>query len=103
MTCAPIFNELAEKLSIKLGLPSTDVDETLADYLSFHRLIEIPGLLDAVPRDPEDNAVLECAQLAGAQFVVTGDQDLLSLGTFEGIEIITATEFLQRWESLQHL
>lgn len=103
VTCEAILGELAEKLSTKLALPPTDVDETLADYLGFHRVVEIPGVLNAVPRDPEDNAVLECAQAGKAQFVITGDQDLLSLGKFEGIEIVAATEFLRRWESLKAL
>src|SRR5438132_106258 len=74
VTCAEIMRELSEKLSEKLKLSSADIDETLADYLSFHRVVDVPGLLNAVPRDAEDNAVLECAQVGEARFVITGDQ-----------------------------
>jgi putative PIN family toxin of toxin-antitoxin system len=97
VTCEPILRELAEKLSTKLAFSDQAVDETLADYLSFHTVVDIPGVLNAVPRDPEDNAVLECAQSGRAQFVITGDQDLLSLVGFEGIEIVSAAQFQMRW------
>lgn len=99
VTCPEILSELAEKLGVKLSFSAEQTDETLADYLSFHTLVDIPGVLKAVPRDPEDNAVLECAQAGQAQFIVTGDQDLLTLGRFQGIEIVTASEFLRGWQT----
>ncbi len=97
VTCPEIMRELAEKLVAKLSFSAEQTDETLADYLSLHALVDIPGVLDAVPRDAEDNAILECAQAGSAQFIVTGDQDLLTLGSFQGIEILTAAEFQRRW------
>ena len=99
VTCAEILSELAEKLPAKLSFTTEQTDETLADYLSFHVLVGIPGVLNAVPRDAEDNAVLECAQAGSAQFIVTGDQDLLSLNSFRGVEIVTSAEFERRWQA----
>ena len=55
---------------------------------------DIPRTLDAVPRDPDDNAVLESALEGNAKYVVTGDLDLLELKNFRGIEIVRASEFL---------
>jgi putative PIN family toxin of toxin-antitoxin system len=43
-----------------------------------------------------DNRILECALAGRAEIVVTGDKDLLHLGTFEGIGIITLKEYLSR-------
>jgi predicted nucleic acid-binding protein len=40
VTCPEILRELAEKLSAKLAFSDRQVDETLADYLSFHTLVE---------------------------------------------------------------
>src|SRR5437016_8863033 len=71
VTCAEILQELSEKLAEKLAFSNRQVDETLAEYLACHEVVEIPGLLDAVPRDPEDNAVLECAQAGRVQFIIT--------------------------------
>lgn len=52
--------------------------------------------LDAVPTDRDDNRVLECALKAGSDVIVSGDTDLLRLGTFQGIDILRVTDFLQR-------
>lgn len=38
--------------------------------------------------------VLECAIVAGAEIIVSGDKDLLVLNPYEGIRILTAAEFL---------
>ena len=94
VTCPELLEELAEKLELKLGLSPERTAEALADYLSFLRVVSIPKILDAVPRDREDNAVLECAIEGRAEFVVSGNKDLLSLGTFRGIRIFRASEFL---------
>jgi putative PIN family toxin of toxin-antitoxin system len=99
VTCEEILRELEEKLAAKLAFSDRQVHETLADYLSFHALVEIPGILDVVPRDVEDNAVLECAQAGQARYVITGDDDLLTLHSFQNIEIISAAEFQRRWQA----
>jgi len=99
VTCPEVLRELAEKLAAKLAFSDRQVDETTADYLSFHTLVEIPGVLEVVARAPEDNAILECAQAGHAGFVITGDDDLLSLHSFQGIELISAAEFQRRWQA----
>lgn len=48
--------------------------------------------------DPEDNKILESAVEAKAEFLVTRDNDLLSLGKYENIEIVTPAEFWNRYK-----
>jgi predicted nucleic acid-binding protein len=43
---------------------------------------------------PNDDMILACAVAASASHVVTRDDDLLSLDTYEGITIITPEAFL---------
>ena len=50
--------------------------------------------MTAVCRDPDDNMVLECALEGHAQYIVSGDKDLLELKEFRGIRIVRAAEFL---------
>jgi len=95
--CSEILNELAEKLQLKLDFSETMMADTLADFLSFLQLVSIPGKVHFITTDPDDNAILECAVVGQADFIITGDRrHLLPLGNFEGIEIITAAEFINR-------
>ena|SRR5713101_1238125 len=47
-----------------------------------------------VVRDPNDDKIVACALAAGAEYIVTRDKDLLSLGEYEGVTMITPEEFL---------
>ena len=49
----------------------------------------------AVQRDPDDDQVLEAAIAGAAEYIVTGDQDLLTIGTYAGIEIVTPARFVE--------
>ena len=58
--------------------------------------ITTPGdLLLSVVDDPSDNRYLECAVEGHATHLVSGDRDLLRLGRFEGIVIVTPQAFLE--------
>ena len=63
------------------------------------------GCFEAIPaeiippvelRDRDDLHVLACAVAAQADAIVSGDKDLLSMGSFQGIPIIQPTEALTR-------
>jgi putative PIN family toxin of toxin-antitoxin system len=45
-------------------------------------------------RDPKDDKFLSCAVEGDADYVVTGDGDLLDMRTFQGVRIVTPREFL---------
>jgi putative PIN family toxin of toxin-antitoxin system len=46
-------------------------------------------------RDPDDNKILECAERARADLIVTGDKDLLSLRTHGQTRIVTPAAYLR--------
>lgn len=47
-------------------------------------------------RDPDDDKFLECAVAGAAEWLVTADHDLLSLGTVEGVPVVDVPTFWQR-------
>lgn len=55
--------------------------------------------LDHLPRrrDPHDQIFLELAEAGDAQWLVTGDRDLLALQGQMRCEIVTAAEFVQEY------
>lgn len=48
-----------------------------------------------VCRDSKDNYQLALAKDAGADFLITGDKDLLELKQFEGTQIVTLNQLLK--------
>ena len=70
--------------------------QRLAVRLSrFTSLVHPTQTIDAVPEDPDDNRVLECAVAAGSLYIVTGDTALLRLGKYEGIQILRVADFVR--------
>jgi putative PIN family toxin of toxin-antitoxin system len=51
-----------------------------------------------IVRDPEDNKILESAVEAQADYLVTRDNDLLSIESFEGVEIVNPSQFWVRYK-----
>ncbi|WP_280514231.1 putative toxin-antitoxin system toxin component, PIN family [Anabaena sp. PCC 7938] len=51
-------------------------------------------------RDPKDDKFLEIAINGNATHIITGDKDLLELHPFGGVDIITATQFLEIFSAL---
>jgi hypothetical protein len=52
--------------------------------------LELPGLT----RDPKDDPVVACAVEGEAEVIVSGDQDLLTLGTYGDVRVVRPSEFL---------
>lgn len=83
------------RITSRLRMDEADVEAILAVLLSQAEVtpgdLELPG----VTRDPKDDAILACAVEGQADFVVSGDQDLLVLGGHEGIRVVAPRRFLE--------
>jgi uncharacterized protein len=53
------------------------------------------------PPDFIEEARQECAVTAGSEFIITGDKDLLRLGSYDSIRIVTVADFLAQAQSRQ--
>jgi uncharacterized protein len=86
-----------EKFATRLALKQWTPESALATAHATARIVQ-PARIPAPPslRDPDDLPVLACAVAAGVDAIITGDKDLLSLKSFEGIPIIDAAEALKR-------
>ncbi len=74
----------------KLGFTEDDIENFVTDILR-HALVVSPSrTLEVISEDPDDDRVLECALQSDAVWIVSGDQHLLDLASYEGITISTA-------------
>ena len=80
----------------KFKLPASEQEELLADYLPHCRSVHIPARLPKLPQcgDTNDQMFLELAAAGKANFLVTGDKDLLALANDFNGRIVTAEVFL---------
>jgi putative PIN family toxin of toxin-antitoxin system len=76
------------------SLTSQEEVAALLDVIQHDALLIHPRHHVTVCRDPKDNMFLDCL-LAGADYLVTGDNDLLVLNPFHGTRILRPTEFLR--------
>lgn len=65
-----------------------------AAALRTYSILAEPVNVPRVCRDPDDDVVLACAVTGQADYVISGDQDLLVLNTHEGIPILTPRAFV---------
>jgi putative PIN family toxin of toxin-antitoxin system len=101
---AALLEELADvltrpSLTKQLAVIGRQAADVLLDYSSAVQIIKAAPLAQPVCRDPDDDDVLALALAAQADLIVSGDQDLLVLGQFEGIPILTARVALERLPS----
>ncbi len=59
--------------------------------------------LQGACRDPKDDKFLACAVEGEASYLVSGDKDLLSLGTFRDVSIIRPIDFVSLIEASKHI
>ncbi len=102
VTCREILDEFQEKLLSKFDYSPQDAKSTTDKVLDYSQLVNITNSLKGMCADPDDDMVLECGVVANANYIVTGDKHLLSLGDYQSIIILKATDFLASIQDFQN-
>ncbi len=104
VTSLYLVDELAHVLTYprivkRIRLDESEVDAILAALLSQAEMapgeLELPG----VTRDPKDDAVVACAVEGEADYIVSGDEDLLVLNVYKEVKIVTPRQFMSILEA----
>ncbi len=95
----PILEEIAAKLALpriskKYQVGETEVEGLFALLAVRGELVK-PGRSVRICRDPDDDMLIGAALEGKAEWVVTGDRDLLTLEKFEEVRFVTPRIFLQ--------
>ena len=107
-TSSVLVAELVEVLTRpsaakQLALIGKTAGEIVADYLAVVDLVEPvesargQGPPRMVPADADDDHVVAAALAAPVEAIITGDRDLLSVGVFGGIKVLTIAELRAQW------
>lgn len=83
---------IAKKISKKKILDEFLYKKFLSEVRFFESISDLK-----ICRDPDDDKFINCAIDAKAIYIVSGDNDLLTLKNFAGIEIVTAREFYEKY------
>jgi putative PIN family toxin of toxin-antitoxin system len=95
----PILQEYLRVLAYpKFRLTPEEIRGLLDEVLPFVESVRVRERLSVVRRDPADDKFLECAVAGRAAYIITGDRDLRTLGSYRRIAIVTPAEFLDQLE-----
>ena len=99
--CTPVVTpflcaEVHDKLLTKFQRTEEQANELVSRLVSVSLLRDDVGEISSPLRDPDDNPILGAAVAYRCEFLVTGDNDLLELKSFSGVEIISVRAFAQR-------
>ncbi|MGH2853527.1 MAG: putative toxin-antitoxin system toxin component, PIN family [Solirubrobacteraceae bacterium] len=89
----PLIDELRRVLAYPKLAKVIDGGAQLADLVAASSVVVAPTRTLAVVRDESDNRVLEAAVEGAADYIVSGDADLLVLGSFNDVPIMAPAEF----------
>jgi len=94
VSCPFIMMELRRTLSKKFRLSHDELSsamEPISEAIS--RVIEHSLKVKDICRDADDDNIITCAVAAKADYLVTGDSDLLEIKSYKDIKIITPRDF----------
>ena len=93
LLCDELLEEILRNLRRKIKLSDQIIDD-IGNLLKEHASMTDPiPLSPDICRDPDDVKILGLAVAASANYIVTGDKDLLVLKEFRGIPILSPRLF----------
>ena len=88
------FLEVAKRPKFRRFFSPADIEELLETIDEYADFVKVKTTIE-VCRDPKDNFLLSLSIDGNADFLLTGDKDLLDLVKFGETKIITISNFLQ--------
>jgi uncharacterized protein len=94
VSCPFIMQELRRILTKKFRLANEEITSSMEPINeAVEQIIEHSLKIKGVCRDADDDNIIACALAAKAEYLVTGDADLLGLKSYQGVRIITPRDF----------
>jgi uncharacterized protein len=101
-TSPAILEEVRAKLIEKFHLPEARVDRVIEKVTAIAHLVEPQEQIVGVPKDPDDNKILECAVAAEADLIISSDPHLYKLKQFRDIQIKHLSDLKYVFPEVKH-
>ena len=89
------FLTVADRPKFRKYFGKTEVEQLIELFDSYGEIIRVNSKVD-ICRDRKDNFLLSLVRDSNADFLITGDNDLLELKVFEGKRILKMSDYLKR-------
>ena len=84
-----------KKIQEKIKDKNLEMKRTVEKIVSISTIVEPHQTFKAIKDDPDDDKFLDCAVEGNAKFIISQNKHLLKLKEFNGIKIISPSEFLK--------
>ncbi len=91
--CSVIINEVESVLKQKFKVEEEIIREVVELIKESSEPVSIVEKVEGVCRDGDDDLILSCAVSACADYLVSGDKDLLEVKKYENIKIVSPKDF----------
>ena len=95
-----ISNEILDEIAKVMMRPKFKsnfqiIDRYIKTIENIGKKVFVIGNIQGICRDKDDDNKIECGIISGADYIITGDDDLLILDKFQKIKILTAKDYLK--------
>lgn len=92
-----LLDELLSTLARKFSHDTEQLSRVAVNISDLAEMVKAEKRLHVLQDDP-DNRVLECAVAGKADFIITGDKEILRLESFQGIKVVSLRNYLEGGE-----
>lgn len=89
-----------EHIRNRYSYSATDADVFITRLQEISIVVRQLPEISVIERDPKDDMMIACAVAASADYVISRDKDLLDLGEYQDIQIVTPEDFIHTLRKL---
>lgn len=83
-----------KRIRARHNLTDQQIEEALSPFSEYGLFVKPKVPVKAVIDDPDDDKFIKCALAGGADYIISGDAHLQRLKEYQGIKVLSPSEFL---------
>jgi putative PIN family toxin of toxin-antitoxin system len=86
------YQRVGEELAAKY--PAVAIEPIIKLLTMYGEVVETKDISVSVCADPDDNKFIECALASNSKVIISGDNHLLHISGYQGIEVVKPRDFI---------